>query len=96
MDADTASAPSWTPVKAGLRNRCSGSIGSLTRASIATKAASSTPAPASSETIRVEPQPSSLPRSSPSTSRNSAVEKVTRPAQSIRDASGSRVSRSRA
>ena len=81
-------------MKAGLRNRCSGSIGSFTRAWIAMNAASSTPAPASSATIMVEPQPSSLPRSSPNTSRNSEVENVTSPAQSMREAFGSRDSRS--
>jgi hypothetical protein len=81
-------------VKAGFRNRCSGSIGSFTRVSMTRNATISAVAPPSSETIRVEPQPSSLPRSSPRTSRNSEVENVTRPAQSIRDAFGSRVSRS--
>ena len=58
------------------------------------KAASSTAAPASSATIRVLPQPSSLPRRSANTSRNSAALKLTSPAQSIRVAFGSRDSRS--
>ena len=42
------------------------------------------------------PQPSSLPRISASTSRNSELENVTRPAQSTRVAFGSRDSRTRA
>ena len=81
-------------MKAGRRNSPSGSIGSLTRRSIATNAASSRAAPAKRPTIRSLPQPSWLPRSSASTSRNSAELKVARPGQSIRVASGSRVSRS--
>ena len=81
-------------MKAPLRKRPRGSIGSATRRSIAMKAAISTAAPASSETISVLPQPSSLPRTSASTSISSAAEKVTTPPQSIRVASGSRDSRS--
>ena len=90
IEADTASAASCTPVKAGLRNSCSGSIGSFTRLSMAMNATSRAAAPPSSETMIVEPQPSSLPRSSPKTSRNSAELKVTSPAQSMREALGSR------
>ena len=82
-------------MKAGLRNRCSGSIGSFTRVSIARNAIISTVALASSETIRVEPQPSSLPRRRPSTSRNRELENVTSPSQSMREAFGSRLSRTR-
>ncbi len=76
-------------MKAPRRKRPSGSIGSATRRSIVTKAAISTAATASSETISVLPQPLSLPRTRAKTSRNSAVEKVTTPPQSIRDAFGS-------
>ena len=39
-------APTCAPVNDGLRNRPSGSIGCATRASIATNATSSAPAPA--------------------------------------------------
>jgi hypothetical protein len=81
-------------VKERRLNRPSGSIGSFTRRSIATNAASSRPAPANIDTISVLPQPSSLPRTSASTSRNSAPLKVATPAQSTRVAFGSRLSRS--
>jgi hypothetical protein len=74
--------------------RPSGSIGSLTRASIATNAASSAAAPTSRETISVLLQPSAFPRRSASTSRKRAPLNVATPAQSTRVASGSRLSRS--
>jgi hypothetical protein len=81
-------------VNAGRLKSASGSIGSLTRLSIATKAAISTAEPANSEMISVLPQPSSLPRTSASTSMKSAVLKVATPGQSTLVAFGSRLSRS--
>ena len=69
-------------------------MGCSTRRSTTMKAAISTAAPTSRLTISVLPQPSSLPRSSASTSRNRELLNVTRPPQSIRSASGSRDSRS--
>ena len=94
IEADTPIAASCTPVKAGLRNSRSGSIGCFTRLSITTKATSRAAAAPSSATMNVLPQPSSLPRSKPKTSRKSAELKVARPAQSTRVALGSRLSRS--
>ena len=90
IDAERTNAAIEAPSKAGLRNRASSSIGSLPRASTTKKTASSTAAPTSMETIRVEPQPSSLPRMSAKMSRNSAPENVTRPAQSTLPARGLR------
>ena len=55
-----------------------------------TKAISSAAAAASSTTIVVLPQPSSLPRSSASTSRNRPEASVAWPSQSTRGARGSR------
>ena len=71
-------------MNAGRRNSASGSIGSRTRASMATNAARRTAAPANSDTISGLPQPSSLPRTSASTSRNSEPLNVATPAQSTR------------
>ena len=95
-EADTAAAASCTPVKAPRRNRCSGSIGSGTRCSIAAKEASITPAPTSRPTISGLPQPLSLPRRRASTSIRSALLKLISPSQSTRVAFGSRDSRTRA
>ena len=81
-------------MKAGRRKSASGSIGSATRRSTARKAASRSAAPANSDTIRVLPHPSALPRTSASTSASSAVLNVATPAQSMRVACGSRLSRS--
>jgi hypothetical protein len=61
----------------------------LLLASIATNAMSSAAAPANDATIVWLPQPTSLPRSSANTSRNSPPVKVTRPALSTRGACGS-------
>ena len=58
------------------------------------KATSRAAAAPKSDRIIVLPQPSSLPRNNPSTSRNSEELKVARPAQSMRVALGSRLSRS--
>jgi hypothetical protein len=93
-EADTASAASCTPVKEGSLKSRSGSIGSLTRCSIAMNAPSSAADPANSETIMVLPHPSSLPRTSARTSRSNAALKEATPAQSTRVALGSRLSRS--
>ena len=71
-------------------------MGSATRRSIATKATSRTAAAENRPTMRVLPHPSSLPRISASTSRNSELENVMRPAQSTLVAFGSRDSRTRA
>ena len=89
-EPDTAKAASWTPVNARRRNSPSGSIGWATRRSIVTNAAISTAELARSETISALPQPSSLPRTSASTSRKRAVENVASPGQSTRVAFGSR------
>ena len=58
------------PVKWPLRNSFSGSIGSLTRDSMPMKAAISATPTLSSATMAGLAQPSWLPRSRPSTSRN--------------------------
>ena len=92
--ARDAKAASCTPVKAG-RGRGRAAASARARAARSRRTPpSAAPPPASSETISVLPQPSSLPRSSASTSRNSEPLKVTRPAQSMRVAFGSRDSRS--
>jgi hypothetical protein len=70
-------------------------MGCATRRSIATKAASRSAAAANRPTISVLPHPSSFPRISASTRRNSELEDVTRPSQSTRVAFGSRDSRTR-
>src|SRR5882757_8398655 len=89
IEAETANAPSCTPAKEGLLNSPSGSIRAATRRPTTKNAVISTAAPANRETITVLPHPSSLPRTSASTSRNSAPLKVATPAQSIRVALGS-------
>ena len=89
-----ANAASCTPVNAGRLNRARGSIGSPTRRSIAMNATSSTAAAVNSDMISVLLQPSSLPRTSASTSTNSAALNVATPGQSTRVAFGSRDSRS--
>jgi hypothetical protein len=81
-------------VKDGRLNSPSGSIGSLTRRWMAMNATSRAAEPASGDTIRRLPQPSALPRTSASTSRNNAPLKVTTPAQSTPEALGSRLSAS--
>ena len=93
-DPDTANAASCTPVKDGRLNSPSGSIGSRTRYWIAMNPMSRAAEPANSDTIRRLPQPSALPRTSASTSSNSAPLKVATPAQSTRVALGSRLSAS--
>jgi hypothetical protein len=92
---ERAKAAIWTPVKEGILNSASGSIGSRTRCWITTKPRSRTAEPAKSVTISALPQPSSLPRKSASTSRKSAALKVATPGQSTWVASGSRLSPSR-
>ena len=84
-----ANAATCAPVKARLRNSPSGSIGSFTRASTAMKATRKAAAPTSAATIGVLVQPSSLPRSSASTSRNRPAVSVTWPGMSSLRASGS-------
>jgi hypothetical protein len=80
-------------VNAGRLNSRSGSIGSATRRSTTRNATSKAADPANSATMGLLPQPSSLPRTSASTSRNSAPLNVATPAQSMRVAFGSRLSR---
>jgi hypothetical protein len=89
-EPEIAKAATCAPVNDGLRKKLSGSIGSEERRSAITKATSRAAAAASSATIRVEPQPSSLPRSSARTSRNSPPVSVICPGQSSRRARGSR------
>ena len=69
-------------------------MGCFTRLSITTNATIKAAAAPSSDTMNVLPQPSSLPRRRPNTSRNSAELNVASPAQSTRVAFGSRLSRS--
>src|SRR3954470_16087364 len=88
-DAEMANAATCAPVKARVRKSPSGSIGSATRESTAMNATRKATAPASSATIAVLVQPSSLPRSSASTSRKSPAVRVTWPGRSILRAFGS-------
>ena len=74
----------------GLRNSRSGSIGCVERASMARKATSATAAPANSATICVLPQPTSLPRSSASTSRKRPAVSAIWPGTSTGGVAGSR------
>jgi hypothetical protein len=73
----------------------SGSIGSRTRDSTRTNAARKATAPDSSSTIGVDVQPSSLPRSRPSTSSARPAVSVICPGQSMRRGCGSRDSATR-
>jgi hypothetical protein len=88
-----ANAAIWAPVKSLRRKSASGSIGDFERCWISTNATSAATAPASSPMISALPQPSSLPRSSASTSRNRPELSVIWPGQSSPRAFGSRDSR---
>ena len=88
-DAEIASAAICAPAKFELRNIESGSIGSRTRLSITRNATSSTAAAPRPPTISGLPQPSSLPRSSASTSRKRPAPSVIWPGTSTRRAAGS-------
>ena len=90
MDAAKVKATTDMPTKAGILNRPRSSIGWAVSRSLTTKAAMSRAEPTNKATIVVLPQPRSLPRTSPKTSRNRLPENVTKPTQSMRRRRSSR------
>ena len=82
------------PARPGARNRPSGTSGARARSSIATNAAKSAPAAASTSSVRGEPQPASGASTTAYRSATSASVSVTAPAASNATRSGARLSRS--
>src|SRR5271154_4196219 len=90
IDAETVKATMLAPANAGRRNSVRSSIGRRCLSSATRNTTNSTAEAVRKLTMRVEPQPFSLPSISANTSRNSEPENVTRPIQSTPVALGSR------